>query len=93
SRFDLNGLNTTWGGLTGTGDIFSATGTPTLNVGFNNADTTFSGRFMRFNDAAYGLISKVGSGKLTLDIAQTSGGSFGAISVNGGTLAYTGAGK
>jgi autotransporter-associated beta strand protein len=93
ARFDLNGLNTTWGGLSGTGDIFSATGTPTLNVGFNNADTIFSGRFMRFNDAAYGLISKVGSGKLTLDTAQTTGGSFGAISVNGGTLAYTGAGK
>jgi len=93
TRFDLNGLNTTWGGLSGSGDIFSGTGTPTLNIGFNNADTTFSGRFMRFNDAAYGLISKVGSGKLTLDTAQTTGGSFGAISVNGGTLAYTGAGK
>jgi autotransporter-associated beta strand protein len=93
TRFDLNNLNTTWGGLAGSGDVFSALGTPTLNVGFNNADTTFSGRFMRFNDAAYGLINKIGSGKLSLTSAQPATGSFGAFSVSGGTLAYEGAGK
>ncbi|MGI9110488.1 MAG: autotransporter-associated beta strand repeat-containing protein, partial [Opitutales bacterium] len=93
TRFDLNNLNTTWGGLAGSGDVFSALGTPTLNVGFNNADTTFAGRFMRFNDAAYGLINKIGSGKLTLTADQPSTGSFGAISVSGGTLAYAGSGQ
>jgi len=93
TRFDLNNLNTTWGGLAGSGDVFSALGTPTLNVGFNNADTTFAGRFMRFNDASYGLINKIGTGKLTLTADQPASGSFGAISVSGGTLAYAGAGQ
>ena len=91
TRFDLNNLNTTWGGLAGSGDVFSALGTPTLNVGFNNADTTFAGRFMRFNDAAFPLINKIGTGTLTMTSAQPSTGSFGAISVSGGTLAYSGA--
>lgn len=93
TRLDLNNLATTWGGLTGSGDIFSSFGTPTLNVGFNNADTTFAGRFMRFNDAAFGQINKIGTGKLTLSSVQPTTGSFGAISVSGGTLAYAGAGR
>ena len=91
TRFDLNNLNTTWGGLSGSGDVFSALGTPTLSVGFNNANTTFSGRFMRFNDAAFPQINKIGAGTLTLTGAQPSTGSYGSISVSGGTLAYSGA--
>jgi len=93
TRFDLNNLGTTWGGLAGSGDVFSSLGTPTLNVGFNDADTTFAGRFMRFNDSAYGQLNKIGSGRLTLTADQPSTGSFGAISVSGGTLAYAGAGQ
>jgi autotransporter-associated beta strand protein len=93
TRFDLNNLATTWGGLTGSGDIFSSQGTPTLNVGFNNANTTFAGRFMRFNDASFGQLNKIGTGRLTLTSAQPTTGSFGAISVSGGTLAYSGAGR
>ena len=93
TRFDLNNLGTTWGGLAGSGDVFSSLGTPTLNVGFNNANTTFAGRFMRFNDAAYGQLNKIGTGRLTLTADQPSTGSFGAISVSGGTLAYAGAGQ
>ena len=93
TRFDLNNLGTTWGGLAGSGDVFSSLGTPTLNVGFNNANTTFAGRFMRFNDAAYGQLNKIGAGRLTLTADQPSTGSFGAISVSGGTLAYAGAGQ
>ncbi|MEK0437030.1 MAG: hypothetical protein RLZZ233_1, partial [Verrucomicrobiota bacterium] len=93
TRFDLNNLNTTWGGLAGSGDVFSSLGTPTLSVGFNNADTVFSGRFMRFNDAAYPQFTKIGSGRLTLTGDQPATGSFGAISVGGGILAYAGAGQ
>ncbi len=93
ARFDLNNLNTTWGGLAGSGDVFSALGTPTLNVGFNDANTTFAGRFMRFNDASFPLINKIGAGTLTLTAAQPSTGSFGALSVSGGALTYSGAGK
>ena len=70
TRFDLNGLNTVWGSLAGTGDVFSSTGTPTLSVGFDNTSSTFSGRLMRFNDASYGLLTKVGNGVLTFDTAQ-----------------------
>jgi autotransporter-associated beta strand protein len=93
SRFDLNGLNTTWGSLAGSGDIFSSTGTPTLSVGFDNTSSTFSGRLMRFNDAAYGLLTKVGTGVMTFDTAQPATGSFGAITVSGGGLTYSGNGK
>ena len=92
ARFDLNGLNTTWGSLEGSGDIFSSTGTPTLSVGFDNTPSTFSGRLMRLNDAAYGLLTKVGSGVLTFDKAQPSTGSFGAITVSGGGITYAGDG-
>jgi len=92
ARFDLNGLNTTWGSLAGSGDIFSSTGTPTLSVGFDNTPSTFSGRLMRLNDAAYGLLTKVGSGVLTFDKAQPSTGSFGAITVSGGGITYAGDG-
>ncbi|MCX6889775.1 MAG: autotransporter-associated beta strand repeat-containing protein, partial [Verrucomicrobia bacterium] len=93
TRFDLNGLNTTWGSLTGTGDVFSSSGTPTLSVGFDNTSSTFSGRLMRFNDAAYGLLTKVGTGVMTFDTAQPTTGSFGAITVSGGGLTYSGNGK
>ena len=93
TRFDLNGLNTTWGSLTGTGDVFSSSATPTLSVGFDNTSSTFSGRLMRFNDASYGLLTKVGTGVMTFDTAQPATGSFGAITVSGGGLTYSGNGK
>ncbi|MFM8550602.1 MAG: autotransporter-associated beta strand repeat-containing protein [Verrucomicrobiota bacterium] len=93
TSFDLNGFSTAWGSLSGTGDVFSSSGTPTLTVGFDGNSTTFSGRLIRFNDAAYGLLTKVGGGTLTLDTAQDANGSFGAISVRGGTLRYADLGR
>ena len=88
TRFDLNGFSTTWGSLSGDGDVFSSSGTPTLTVGFDGTSTTFSGRLIRFNDAAYGQLTKVGVGTLTLDTAQDANGSFGAITVRGGSIRY-----
>ena len=98
ARYDLANFSTTWGALAGAGDVFNSTlaGSgvqviPTLNVGHNNASTTFSGRFQRFNDAVIFNVAKVGTGTLTLTSAQTTGGTFGTFSVLGGTLSYAGA--
>jgi len=98
ARYDLANFTTTWGALAGAGDVFNSTLAgaatqviPTLNVGHNNASTTFSGRFQRFNDAVIFNFAKVGTGTLTLDSAQTSAGTYGTFSVLGGTLSYAGA--
>ena len=93
ARYDLGGQTTTWGSLAGSGDVFSASGTPTLNVGYNNSDATFSGRLMRFNDAAYPLLTKVGTGTLTMNSAQDATGAWSTIRVEGGRLLYSGSGK
>jgi autotransporter-associated beta strand protein len=93
ARYDLGGQSITWGSLSGAGDIFSASGTPTLNVGFNDADSIFSGRLMRFNDAAYAQLTKFGTGTLTMDSAQNADGSWSTIRVEGGRLVYGGAGQ
>jgi autotransporter-associated beta strand protein len=93
TRLDLNNQNTTWGSLAGSGDVFSSGFTPTLAFGFDNTSSTFSGRFIRFNDAAYALLNKVGTGQLTLNTAQDANGSWGAFSINGGSVVYADAGK
>jgi autotransporter-associated beta strand protein len=96
ARYDLNNINTTWGSLAGTGEVFSYVGTPTLAIGFDNTNTTFSGKFSRFNSATpNGVnISKIGSGTLTLDTAQdNTTGSTGNYTINGGAITYTAAGR
>lgn len=100
ARYDLANFTTTWGALAGAGDVFNSTLAgqatqviPTLNVGYNNASTTFSGRFQRFNDAVIFNVAKVGSGMLTLTSAQTTDGTYGTFSVLGGTLSYANAGQ
>ncbi|MCX6920859.1 MAG: autotransporter-associated beta strand repeat-containing protein [Verrucomicrobia bacterium] len=98
TRFDLNNLATTWGSLAGSGDIFSSpvsstANTPILQVGFHNDSTTFSGRFMRFNDASSWALTKVGTGTMTLDRAQDSNANYGLISVSGGAITYSGVGQ
>ena len=92
ARYDLANVATTWGSLAGAGDIFSSAGTPILNAGFDNTSSTFSGRFIRFNDASYSLFTKVGTGTLTLTGVAGADASYGAVTVSGGTLAYAGAG-
>jgi autotransporter-associated beta strand protein len=93
TRLDLNNQNTAWGSLAGSGDVFSSSGTPTLTFGFDNSSTTFSGRFVRFNDAAYAQLQKVGSGQLTLNTAQDTEGSWSTFTVNGGVVQYQDAGR
>jgi autotransporter-associated beta strand protein len=93
TRLDLNNQNTAWGSLAGSGDVFSSSGTPTLTFGFDNSSTTFSGRLVRFNDAAYAQLQKVGSGQLTLNTAQDTEGSWSTFTVNGGVVQYQDAGR
>ena len=93
SRYDLYNLNTTWGSLAGSGDIFSSIASPNLQVGFDGTSSTFSGRIQRFNNALNPTLTKVGGGVLTLDAAQDGDASIGQIVVGGGTLRYAGAGK
>ncbi|QOV90168.1 autotransporter-associated beta strand repeat-containing protein [Humisphaera borealis] len=95
TRLDLANASTTWGSLTGSGTVFSNTGTPTLTVGFDNTSTSFAGQFSRFNDATpngVGL-TKIGTGTLTITSAQSPvNGSSGTVTVNGGGLTYSGDG-
>jgi autotransporter-associated beta strand protein len=51
---------------TGSGTVFSYTGSPTLTVGFDNSHTFFSGQISRFNDGTPGgvALTKVGTGTL-----------------------------
>jgi MYXO-CTERM domain-containing protein len=103
ARYDLNNFSTTWGSLAGGGDIFNSflvgvrpQVAPTLSVGWNalSTDSTiFSGRLQRFNDAVMFNFTKVGAGTLAMTSAQDAAGSFGMISVQGGTLSYVGAGR
>jgi autotransporter-associated beta strand protein len=93
TRYDLNNINTTWGSLAGSGDVFSSTGAGNLQVGFDGTSSTFSGRLQRLNDALNPTLTKMGAGVLTLDSAQDANGSFGQIVVGGGTLKYAGDGK
>ena len=82
----VSGNNFTLGGLTGTGNIslLNNASTPaavTLNVGNNNANTTYSGQL-----SGLGSLTKVGSGELTLTGTNIYAGS---TTVSGGTLAVT----
>lgn len=97
THFNLNGVATTWGSLAGAGTVFNSSATAnTLTVGFDNTSTTFSGQVARFSDAVVGstALQKVGTGVMSMTSAQSfATGSTGAITINGGELNYTGAGK
>ena len=95
SRLNLNNQSTTLGSLAGSGIITSTAGTPTLTVGFDNSNSTFSGQISRFNDATPGavILTKIGTGTLTMTSAQSGvSGSSGGVTVNGGGLTYSGVG-
>jgi autotransporter-associated beta strand protein len=62
----LAGFNLTAGSLAGVGNIGSASGTPTLNVGGNNSNTTYSGVL-----SGPCALTKRGAGTLTLSGANT----------------------
>lgn len=76
ATLDLNNFNQTLGSLAGSGNV--TLGSATLNVGSNNASSTFSGGI----DGTGGL-TKQGNGTLTLSGANTYGGS---TDVSNGTL-------
>ena len=95
SRLNLNNQSTVLGSLAGNGIITSTAGTPTLTVGFDNSNSTFSGQISRFNDATPNAVTliKVGTGTLTMTSAQSGlSGSSGGVTVNGGGLTYSGVG-
>ncbi len=75
------------GALTGTtGAAQVQTGTGTLNVGSNNASTTYAGVF-----TGGGTANKVGTGILTLTGANGAGAQFtGTANIGGGTLRVNG---
>ncbi|TCO93623.1 autotransporter-associated beta strand protein, partial [Chthoniobacter flavus] len=98
TRYDLNGASSTWGSLAGSGNVFNSGGTgangggaATLTVGFDNASTTFSGQFERYNDAnpSFTAFTKIGNGTLHLTGTQSaSTGTTGTVTVSGGVLAF-----
>jgi autotransporter-associated beta strand protein len=97
TRYDLNGVGTTWGSLTGAGTVFSSNfaAIPTLAVGFDNTDTTFSGHFQRYSDLAVNMFNlhKIGSGTMSLTgVQSTATASTGTFTISGGALAFSGAG-
>jgi fibronectin-binding autotransporter adhesin len=75
----LAGFNLTAGSLAGAGNIGSASGTPTLTVGSNNSNTTYSGIY----SGPGALLTKAGTGTLTLTGTNTY---TGITTVSAGTL-------
>ncbi|MDB6076151.1 MAG: hypothetical protein JWO89_3791, partial [Verrucomicrobiaceae bacterium] len=90
---NINGFNETLGELSGVGIITNGGGASTLQVGDNNASTTFSGQFNSFSLTTLGNlnITKVGTGTLT--IASNGSTSNGTLTVNQGTVTYSGIGQ
>ncbi|MDB6120931.1 MAG: hypothetical protein JWO08_4712, partial [Verrucomicrobiaceae bacterium] len=93
TTIDLNGLTGIVGGLSGSGTITNSAvaGTAgTLFVGYNNANTVFSGSFSRPRLDFPGMVNlaKMGTGTLNLTGASTS---TGTMTINSGTVLYSGA--
>jgi autotransporter-associated beta strand protein len=91
SRLDLNGLDQVLSQLSGAGDITNNSGTVrTLTFGLNNANTTFNGRFLAYNDTVLTTLnaSKIGSGSFGLTGGIST--STGAFNIYGGAVTYSG---
>ncbi len=91
---NINGISTTLGSLAGSGYVMNSsasTTAQTLTVGFDGTDSTFSGTFLRFNDATANTLnlSKIGVGTMKLTAPASSSTSRGQLSVNRGVVAYT----
>ncbi len=93
TRLNLNNVGTVIGSLAGSGTVTNSAGSQTLTTGFNNASTTFSGQVRRFGDGTLnGLnLTKIGTG--TMQMTGAGSNSTGNLSVQGGTIAYNGAGS
>lgn len=94
---NLNNTDGTIGSISGAGNVInvSATGGPatgrTLNLGFDNSNTTFSGSFARWNDAlaATFQVNKIGSGTMSLTGVSTTTSN---LQVSQGGVTFSGAG-
>ncbi|EDY20580.1 autotransporter-associated beta strand repeat protein [Chthoniobacter flavus Ellin428] len=87
--FNLNAISTAIGSLTGSGTVFNSSGitNATLQVGFDNTNSTFSGQFSRFSDGAAGtlFVQKIGTGTWNLTgAANTATSALGNSGINGG---------
>lgn len=87
---NLNALSTIWGGLSGSGYVTNSGAAGTLTVGFNGASTTFSGNFLRFNDAVLNAVSlaKIGTGTLTFDSSGSASTTTGSLTINRGAVTF-----
>ncbi|MDB5321386.1 MAG: hypothetical protein JWN40_3017, partial [Phycisphaerales bacterium] len=103
TRLNLNNTDATIGSLAGSGVVINvaAAGTVsaqglatgrTFNVGYDNTNTTFSGQFLRYNDALPNpyQVQKIGSGVMSL--TGTGSNMTGTLQISQGTVAYSGAG-
>jgi autotransporter-associated beta strand protein len=101
TRMNMGNTDVTIGSLAGSGVVFNvaasgATTARTLNVGFDNTSTTFSGSFARFSDAqpnAY-QVNKIGTGTMTLTgVSTVTGVSAGlGLQVSQGGVTFSGVG-
>ncbi|HEY3321932.1 MAG TPA: autotransporter-associated beta strand repeat-containing protein, partial [Planctomycetota bacterium] len=89
---DTYGYNDTINGLSGSGviDNTGPTATCVISVGGNNRTTTFAGSMQ--NTSGWLVLSKTGTGTLTLTGASTNGALNTPVptTVNAGTLSFTG---
>jgi autotransporter-associated beta strand protein len=91
SRLDLNNFDQVLSQLSGSGDITNNSGSGrTLTFGLNNANTTFDGRFLAFNDAVLSTlnVSKIGSGSFGLTGGDST--STATFNIYGGAVTYSG---
>ncbi len=79
----LAGFDETINGLNGNGFVDGGSGTPTLTLGDNNANGTFSGVLQ--NTTGSLTVTKIGSGTQTFSGANTFAG---PLNVNGGQVAF-----
>src|SRR5205807_1323220 len=96
---NLNNNDATFGSLSGAGTVMNvaatgATAVKTLNVGFDNTSTTFSGSFARFTDSFTNpiVVNKVGTGTMTLTGNTSTDTNTLQVSQGGLTFSGTGTG-
>jgi autotransporter-associated beta strand protein len=93
--FDIRGLNTNTGSITGTGLVTNTGGAVTLATGFDNTNFTFSGQFGSANQISANFnLNKIGTGTMTIDAATgNSTFSIGTMTVSKGGVTLNGAGQ
>ena len=91
-RLNVNGLANLYGSLGGSGSVTSSGNPGTLTVGFSNADSTFSGAFLRHTDAVILPVNltKIGTG--TMKLTGNTSTANGTLTVQVGGVTFQGAG-